>query len=105
MSDDDRRREQRPESVLSDSAVEDQLKTPTGWRRAGNAVGKEFMFGSGRGAVASGIRLALEAESADHHADILIRYTRVRLTDVTHAEDDITQEGFDGAQRADRCAP
>ena len=91
-------------SVLSDSAVEEQLQTLTGWQRAGNAIEKEFTFGSFPDAVAFAVRLAFEAESADHHPDILIRYKRVSLTYATHSEGGITQKDVDGAHMADRCA-
>ena len=91
-------------SVLSDSAVEDQLQTLTGWHRSGNAIEKEFTLGSFPDAVAFVVRLAFEAESADHHPDVLIRYKRVTLTYATHSEGGITQKDFDGARIADRCA-
>ena len=49
-------------------------------------------------------RLAPEAESADHHPDILINYKRVTLTYSTHSEGGLTTKDFDGAATADRLA-
>ena len=46
-------------------------------------------------------RVAAFAEEADHHPDILIQYSRVRLTLTTHDAGGLTEGDFALARRID----
>ena len=81
-----------------------RLQTLPAWELQADAITREFTFKGFPEAIAFVVLLAFEAESADHHPDILINYKRVRLTYSTHSEGGLTQKDFDGAQRATALA-
>jgi 4a-hydroxytetrahydrobiopterin dehydratase len=80
------------------------MKSLEGWTLAGEAIRKEFVFGSFKEAVSFTVRLAFEAEAADHHPDITISYKRVTLAYSTHSAGGLTDKDFQGAAAADRIA-
>ena len=89
---------------LSAAAITEQLASLSAWNHAGQALQREFTFPSFLEAVAFANRVAIEAERAYHHPDIVIRFRRVMLVYVTHSESGLTQKDFDGARMADRVA-
>lgn len=89
---------------LTDTEVERRLPPLAGWTREGDAIKKVFTFAGFPEAISFVDRLAIEAEAADHHPDILINYKRVTLTYSTHSEGGLTTKDFDGAEGADRLA-
>jgi 4a-hydroxytetrahydrobiopterin dehydratase len=91
-------------ALLSLEETERQLKQLPGWQPDGRAIRKTFTFADFPAAVAFVNRLVPEAESADHHPDILINYRRVTLIYSTHSEGGLTQKDFDGAAMAERNA-
>jgi 4a-hydroxytetrahydrobiopterin dehydratase len=91
-------------SILSEQEVQRQLATLDGWTLEGRAIRKQYTLRDFPAAVAFVTRLVPEAESADHHPDILINYRKVTLIYSTHSEGGLTQKDFDGAAMADRKA-
>jgi 4a-hydroxytetrahydrobiopterin dehydratase len=89
--------------IATDEARTRLQKLP-GWELDGEAITRQFTFGGFPEAVAFVVRLAFEAEAADHHPDILMRYKRVRLTYSTHSEGGLTEKDFAGAERATALA-
>lgn len=89
---------------LTSAEIDARMHTVRGWTRDGDAIRKEFTFASFPDAIAFVDRLAVEAEKADHHPDILISYRRVTLTWSTHSEGGLTERDFAGAAMADRVA-
>lgn len=89
---------------LTPAEAEARLKELKGWTLAGDAIRKQYTFGSFREAVSFIVRLAFDAEEADHHPDILISYKRVTLTWSTHSAGGLTEKDFAGAKSADRIA-
>ena len=85
--------------IAADEA-RDRLQKLPGWELQNDAISRQFTFGGFPEAVAFVVRLAFEAEAADHHPDILINYKRVRLTYSTHSENGLTDKDFAGAERA-----
>ena len=81
-----------------------RLQQLPGWELSGDAITRRFTFPDFRGAIAFVVRLAFEAEEADHHPDILVNYKRVRLTYSTHSEGGLTEKDFAGAARATALA-
>jgi 4a-hydroxytetrahydrobiopterin dehydratase len=86
---------------LTDPEIQERLAGLDGWTLEGSAIRKQYTLGSFPDAVAFVTRLAFDAESADHHPDILINYKRVTLTFSTHSEGGLTQKDFDGARTVD----
>ena len=89
---------------LSATEAEQRLKSVRGWRLEGDQITKQFTFRDFLEAVRFVNALVPEAESADHHPDILINYKRVTLTYSTHSEGGLTEKDFAGAAMADRVA-
>ena len=89
---------------LAENEIERGLVQLPGWTREGNTIMKRFTFEGFPEAIEFVDRLAVEAESADHHPDIFINYKRVTLTYSTHSEGGLTAKDFDAAQVADRLA-
>jgi 4a-hydroxytetrahydrobiopterin dehydratase len=89
---------------LSRGEVETRIRELKGWTLDGDAIRKQYTFGSFREAISFVVRLAFDAEEADHHPDILVNYKRVTLTWSTHSEGGLTDKDFAGAKNADRIA-
>jgi 4a-hydroxytetrahydrobiopterin dehydratase len=91
-------------SKLATADAEARLRELKGWKLEGDAIRKQYTFGSFREAISFVVRLAFDAEEADHHPDILINYKRVTLTWSTHSEGGLTDKDFAGAKAADRIS-
>jgi 4a-hydroxytetrahydrobiopterin dehydratase len=89
---------------LTDEEIGQRLEKLNGWGRKGDAITKQFTFAGFPEAIDFVNRLAVEAEAADHHPDILVNYRRVTLTYWTHSEGGLTAKDFEGATTADRIA-
>ena len=89
---------------LSPAEVEERMKSLNGWALQGDEIRKQYAFKDFPAAIAFVNRLAPEAETADHHPDIVINYKRVTLTYSTHSEGGLTDKDFAGAASADRLA-
>jgi 4a-hydroxytetrahydrobiopterin dehydratase len=87
---------------LSDQEVEKRLRELKGWRRAGNAIEKEFKFKAYMDAIDFINRIARVAEEEEHHPDIHNTYTTVKLSITTHDEGGLTPYDFDLAKRIDK---
>ncbi len=80
-------------ATLSDGEVRARLgDLATGWEAADGQVRKRFELADFRAAVAFVVRIAFEAEAADHHPDLDIRYRRVTVTLSTHSEGGVTEK-------------
>lgn len=77
-----------------------RLQTLPGWELQDDAISRQFTFKGFPDAIAFVVRVAFDAEAADHHPDILINFKRVRLTYSTHSENGLTDKDFAGADRA-----
>ena len=80
------------------------MPAAAGWALEGNAITRKYTFAGFPEAIAFTVRLAFEAESADHHPDILISYKRVTLSYSTHSAGGLTVKDFEGASRAQALA-
>jgi 4a-hydroxytetrahydrobiopterin dehydratase len=88
---------------LSQADVDQRMKELRGWTLQGDEIARQYTFKNFPEAIAFVNRLALKAEAADHHPDILINYKRVTLTYSTHSEGGLTAKDFEGAAMADAC--
>jgi 4a-hydroxytetrahydrobiopterin dehydratase len=91
-------------TVLSQGEIQQQLGSLDGWTVQDGAIRKQFTFAGFPEAVAFVQRLVPDAEEADHHPDITIKYRRVTLAFSTHSEGGVTIKDIDGARMADRAA-
>lgn len=87
---------------LTDPQVTAGLSSLPGWRREGESVVKTFEFDGFAAAVSALVRLAFEAEAADHHPDVSLSYRKLTLGYTTHSEGGLTQKDLDGAATAER---
>jgi 4a-hydroxytetrahydrobiopterin dehydratase len=91
-------------ALLSDADLTRALAELPGWTHEGNAIRRQFTFGSFPEAVNFVQRLVPDAEAADHHPDLTINYRRVTVEYSTHSEGGLTRKDIDGAKMADRKA-
>lgn len=77
---------------LSDIAIQRGLGSLPGWSRKGEVLSKTFQFDTFPAAINFVNRVAEAAETAQHHPDIDIRYTKVSCTVTTHDAGGITQK-------------
>jgi len=69
---------------LAPAEIATALAGLPGWALAGDALAKEFKFGSFREAFSFMTRAAFEAEAMDHHPDWTNVYNRVAIRLNTH---------------------
>ena len=88
---------------LSSGQIGEKLERLNGWGQDGQAIRKQYVFDGFASAVAFVVRIAFDAEAADHHPDVLIsNYKKVTLTFTTHSDGGVTEKDFAGAEAADR---
>jgi 4a-hydroxytetrahydrobiopterin dehydratase len=99
--------------LLPDSSLRTFLKELAGWRLLPGTVKKlrkRYSFGGFAEAIRFVNSVAGLAETADHHPDIAIHYSRVTLTLWTHARGGLTEldihlaKGIDALPAARRPA-
>ena len=81
-----------------------RIQQAPGWELDGEQIRRKLVFADFRDAVAFVVRLAFDAEEADHHPDVLISYKRVTLTYSTHSAGGLTDKDFAGAAAANALA-
>lgn len=79
-------------ATLSDDEIRTALADLPGWEPVDGAITKEYRLGGFPEAVAFVVRLSYDAEAADHHPDLDIRYAKVRVTLSTHSEGGVTSK-------------
>ncbi len=91
-------------ATLTDDEIAAALTALPGWSFDGTHIRKEYAFKGFRGAVAFIVRLAFDAEAADHHPDLENHYNRVIVAFRTWDQDGITQADVDLAAKTERAA-
>jgi 4a-hydroxytetrahydrobiopterin dehydratase len=87
--------------LLSDIAVQRELGGLHGWSRRGDALVRTYQFRNFSQAMEFVNRVAGLAESAGHHPDIDIRYSKVTLSLSTHDAGGITSNDISLAKSID----
>ena len=87
--------------LLSSSEVTARLKELNGWKAEGKFITKTFEFGHFMDAIAFVNEVAEAAEREEHHPDMTIRYTTVKLSIQTHSEGGVTEWDFELARAID----
>ena len=92
-------------ATLADEDIRAALADRPGWELGDGEISREFRLDSFAGAIAFVVRLSYAAEAANHHPDLDIRYSRVRVTLSTHSEGGVTAKDLDLARVIDGIAP
>jgi len=77
--------------LLSGTEIKTHLKKLSGWRHEGKFITRTFEFDHFMDAIAFVNEVAEAAEREEHHPDINIRYTTVKLSIQTHSEGGVTE--------------
>ena len=89
---------------LSEAEIAKALQRLDGWEREGSAIRKLYTFKTFAEGIGFVDRVALEADAADHHPDIDIRYTTVVMTLSTHSAGGLTAKDLALAETIDSLA-
>ncbi len=79
-------------TVLADNEIKERLKKLDGWELEGNSIKKEYKRKDFVDSVGFVSKIALLAERADHHPDLLVQYNKVNITLSTHSEGGVTEK-------------
>lgn len=88
--------------LLSDIEIQRDLGSLQGWSRKGDVLTRTYQFRNFAQSMEFVNRVASLAESANHHPDIDIRYSKVTLTLSTHDAGGITSNDVNLAREIDR---
>lgn len=86
---------------MSPTEVKSRLKGLKGWKSQGRFITRTFEFDHFMDAIAFVNEVAEAAERQEHHPDISIRYTTVKLSVQTHDEGGVTEWDFELARAVD----
>jgi 4a-hydroxytetrahydrobiopterin dehydratase len=75
---------------LTDKEIREKLPALDGWRYEAGALVHDYTFADFAATFAFVVRLALLAEKANHHPDIDIRYTKLRVALISHDSEGVT---------------
>jgi 4a-hydroxytetrahydrobiopterin dehydratase len=92
-------------ATLSDDEIAAALADLPGWEPGDGQISREYRLDSFAGAIAFVVRLSYAAEAANHHPDLDIRYSKVRVTLSTHSEGGVTAKDLDLARTIEGFAP
>lgn len=81
--------------TLDDQQITDALASLDGWAHDGDRIARTFSFDGYPGAVAFTVRVAMEAEAANHHPDLTLTWGKVHVALSSHDAGGITQRDVD----------
>jgi 4a-hydroxytetrahydrobiopterin dehydratase len=91
-------------SLLEKEAIDSFLAAHSGWTRQDDEITRTFEFSDFNESLGFVVRVGMEAEKANHHPDVDIRWNQVTLTLSTHSEGGLTQVDLDLADTVDGLA-
>jgi len=80
--------------LLSENDINEKLDKLENWKQEGKEITKTYKFKNFIESMGFVNRVAILAEKADHHPDILIKYSKVHIKLSTHSEGGITEKDF-----------
>lgn len=89
-------------ALLSENEIQENLNNLEGWKLKGNEITKAYTHKDFIDSISFVSRVAILAEKANHHPDILIQYNKVTLSLSTHSEGGLTENDFNLAKKIDR---
>ncbi len=90
---------------LDAKSIRAWLKERSGWKLKQDAMVKDFAFPTFRDAIVFLNRVATIADTSDHHPDIDIRYTQIRILLTTHDAGGLTEKDLTVAEEIDFAFP
>lgn len=94
----------RDKTRIAPEALDRFLREHPSWRVEGEVLSRTFEFEAFAAGIRFVDRLAIEADRVDHHPDIDIRYTKVRVALTTHDAGGLTSRDTTLAARAEALA-
>lgn len=91
-------------ALLDDAEIEARLADMADWERAGEAIAKTFDRGDFVGSVRFVDSLVEPAEAMNHHPDLEISWSEVKVVLSTHSEGGLTAADFELAGKIDALA-
>jgi 4a-hydroxytetrahydrobiopterin dehydratase len=89
---------------LPNERIDAWLRSRTGWTRSGIAITRQFELPTFPAAIAFVTRVADLAEEMNHHPDIDIRYTKVRMSLSSHDAGGVTERDLKLAEGIEKAA-
>ena len=89
---------------LSEEEIGSRLGELEGWERQGEAIAKSFDRGDFVGSVEFAKALTEPAEEMNHHPDLSISWSEVKVSITTHSAGGLTENDFELARRVDAIA-
>jgi 4a-hydroxytetrahydrobiopterin dehydratase len=89
------------QSTLSVDEVRDSMRLVPNWTQCDHSIIREFSFKDFRQAIDFVNRVAEVAETENHHPDISISYSKVKLDLSTHSAGGLTSKDFELATKVD----
>ena len=94
-----------PVATLTQKEIQEALQGLPGWELLDDQITKHYRLGGFAAAITFVVRLSYEAQAADHHPDLDIRYDKVQVTLSTHSEGGVTAKDLDLARAIDAVEP
>jgi len=89
---------------LSDAEIEQRVADLDGWALEGDAIAKAFDRGDFVGSVRFVDAIVEPAEAMNHHPDLSISWSEVKVSITSHAAGGLTANDFELAARIDALA-
>jgi 4a-hydroxytetrahydrobiopterin dehydratase len=89
---------------LSEEQIGEKMGEIEGWEREGGAITKNFDRGDFVGSVKFVDSIVEPAEEMNHHPDLSISWSEVKVTLATHSEGGLTDNDFELAAKIDALA-
>jgi 4a-hydroxytetrahydrobiopterin dehydratase len=86
---------------LKKQEIDLRMSKLQGWQLSGDTIKKEYKFKDFSESMAFVVKIALEAEKVQHHPDMTIEYSRVKIVLTTYSEEGLTSKDFDLAEKID----
>ncbi len=90
--------------LLDEDEIDALLRDLPGWEREGDTIARAFDRGDFAGSVQFVQRIAEPSEAMNHHPDLSISWSEVRVSLSTHSAGGLTARDFELARRIDRLA-
>jgi 4a-hydroxytetrahydrobiopterin dehydratase len=87
--------------LLEDTDIESRLSELDGWSREGDKIAKTFDHGDFVGSLEFVRRLTAPAEEMNHHPDLEISWSEVKVSITNHAAGGLTEADFELASKID----
>ena len=87
---------------LSSDQIDSRLRSLPGWKREADFIAKSFEFETFMDGITFVNKIASIAERVDHHPDIHIRWTSVRLQIQTHDQGGVTPLDIELAEKIEK---